>query len=304
MNIRTSWLCACIATVACGSADAKPPSPAAAPVVAPQSVPAVDPTVAEAPGHVGVLLPAAAIDLAPGYDGELEAVSVRVGDWVAAGAQVARFDPSAATEALAMARAEVKVAQGEAAQASAMARHAGKRLATERVLVEQGISAAVAIDDAQADRARHGAASSSAAGRIAGAKARVEQLERQLQQMTLVAPFAGQVSIIHREAGAIAGPSKPVLRLVDTSRSFVRFAVPPEDALQFPKGQSVEVVVEGSATPLPATVRDVSPEVDAPSGKVFVEAEIAAAAVGQARPHSAAWVRVASSRSVTQTVGR
>jgi multidrug resistance efflux pump len=206
---------------------------------------------------------------------------------------VARFDPAAAREALAMAQAEVRVAQGEAAQASAMARHASRRLATERVLVEQGISAAHEIDDAAADRARHGAASSSAAGRIAGAKARVLQLERELSQTSLVAPFRGQISLVYREAGAQAGPSKPVVRLVDTSSSFVRFAVPPVDVAAFRTGVSVEVVLDGVGVTLAATVRDVAPEVDPPSGKIFVEAEIAAASVPHARPHSPAWVRLA-----------
>ena len=294
--MKTASFVFAMAIVGCRAAE--PAGAAASSAVATPTQPevAIDPTVVTAPGHVGVLMPSASIDLAPSYDGELEKLSVAVGQWVPAGAAVATFDPAAAREALAMARAEVRVAQGEAAQASAMARHAGKRLATERALVEQGISAAHTIDDAQADRARHGAASSSAAGRIAGARARVEQLERQLGQTTLVAPFAGQVSIIYREAGALAGPSKPVVRLVDTSRSFVRFAVPPEQVAGFVRGQSVDVVVEGVAVPLAATVRDVAPEVDAPSGKIFVEAEIAASSVTQARPHSAAWVRLASSR--------
>jgi RND family efflux transporter MFP subunit len=285
---------ACVCILGCRASE----PPAATHAVAPPSAPtaAIDPTVVVAPGHVGVLMPSASIDLAPSYDGELEKLSVAVGQWVPAGAAVASFDPAAAREALAIARAEVEVARGEAAQASAMARHAGKRLATERLLVEQGISAAVNIEDAQADRARHGAAGSSAAGRIAAARARVEQLERELAQTTLVAPFAGQVSIIYREAGALAGPTKPVVRLVDTSRSFVRFAVPPNEIGGFVRGRSVEVVVEGSTTPLAATVRDVAPEVDAPSGKIFVEAEIAEASVSRARPHSAAWVRLASSR--------
>lgn len=288
---------AAIALVSILGCRASEPPAASSTITTPtQPAAAIDPTVVVAPGHVGVLMPSASIDLAPSYDGELERIAVAVGQWVPAGAAVATFDPAAAQEALAMARADVRVAQGEAAQASAMARHAGKRLATERLLVEQGISAAVNIDDAQADRARHGAAGSSAAGRIAAARARVEQLERQLQQTTLVAPFGGQVSIIYREAGALAGPTKPVVRLVDTSRSFVRFAVPPDQVGGFVRGRSVEVVVEGSTTPLAATVRDVAPEVDAPSGKIFVEAEIAAASVTQARPHSAAWVRLASSR--------
>jgi len=279
------------ALVGCAAPEVTPTT-----AVVPASTPA--PALAQPaadPGYVGVVIPAAAVDLAPTYDGEIERIAVAVGQWVEAGAEVARFDPAAAREALAIAQAEVRVAQGEAAQASAMARHAGRRLATARVLVEQGISPAHEIDDAQAERARHGAASSSAAGRIAGAKARVLQLERELAQTSLVAPFRGQISLVYREAGAQAGPSKPVVRLVDTSSSFVRFAVPPVDVAAFRAGAAVEVVLDGVGVTLAATVRDVAPEVDPPSGKIFVEAQIAAASVPYARPHSPASVRLAGS---------
>ncbi len=278
-----------LALAACSASE-----PAAlAPVQAAASKPPTGPEslVTADPGYVGVLLPSAAVDVAPTYEGKLDKVNVKVGQWIEQGAALATFDPSAAREELEMARADVRVAKGEAGQAAAMARHASRRLATERQLFDQGISAMVEVDDAQADRARYGAAGTSAAGRIAAAKARVEQLERMLEETDLQAPFSGQIALVYREAGALASPGKPVVRLISTDKSFVRFAVPPAEAATLRAGAPVDVVVEWLAQPMSATIRDIAPEIDPPTGMVFVEAELAASAVPNARPHSPAWVR-------------
>lgn len=274
----------------CGADEAETVAPIS-PAAASKAPGGHESLVTPDPGFVGVLMPSAAIDLAPTYEGKLDKVNVKVGQWVELGAAVATFDASAAREELEMARAEVRIAQGEAGQAAAASRHASRRLATERELFAQGISAADAVDDAQADRAQAGAAGTSASGRIAGAKARVEQLERQLEETDLAAPFSGQIALVYREGGAVASPGKPVVRLISTDRSFVRFAVPPSEAGRLQAGAAVDVIVEWLAQPLPATIRDIAPEIDPPTGMVFFEAELAPSAIPNARPHSPAWVR-------------
>lgn len=276
---------------ACGGGSTSTTTATAVTTTTPAST-ATTSLVSDDPGFVGVLMPSAAIDLAPTYEGKLDKLHVKIGQWVVQGSAVATFDPSAAREELEMARAEVRVAKGEAGQAAALARHAGRRLAVEKQLFEQGISPASAIDDAAADRARAGAAGSSASGRIAAAKARVEALERQLEETDLAAPFSGQVALVYREAGAVAGPAKPVLRLISTEKSFVRFAVPPAAVSTLRPGATVDVVVEWLAQPMEATIRDFAPQIDQPTGMVFVEAELAPSSVPNARPHSPAWVKL------------
>ncbi|MEM6996090.1 MAG: efflux RND transporter periplasmic adaptor subunit [Myxococcota bacterium] len=248
------------------------------------------PIVDADPGYAGVVLPSVAVDLAPTYEGKIEALHVAVGQRVVVGAPVATFDPAAAQEALEIARAEVRIAKGAAGEAAAAAKHARQRLATEQSLFAQGITAADNVSSARADRAQAGAASSSAAGQIAAAKARVEQLERQLQDMALTAPFTGTVAAVYREGGALASPAQPVLRLIDTHKSFVRFAVPPADRTDLAVGRLVDVQLDWVDTPLTATVRDIAPEIDAPTGMIFVEAELTPDSVGKTVPNSPVWV--------------
>lgn len=276
--------------VACQSSD--PPRPAAstaAPV--PRSTEANDQVVDATPGFVGVVLPSAAVDVAPAFEGKLDTIDVAVGETVARGQSVATFDPTAAREALEMAKAELRTAKGQASEAAASARHAARKLKTDRELYQQGILAEQSVDDSAADRARAGAATTTAGGRIAAAKARIEQLERQLEDTSLAAPFAGTVSVVYLEAGALANARKPVLRLIGNDGAFVRFAVPPAELATLTLGSVVQVSIEDEDVQVQAVVRKISPEVDAPTGLVFLEAEVAGKDAHRVRPNSKAWVR-------------
>lgn len=256
------------------------------------AVSTTDAIVSPDPGFVGVVLPAASVDVAPAFEGKLDTVDVAVGEEVELGSTLATFDPVAAEEALKMAKAELKMAKGQASEAAASARYAARKLKTDRELYEQGIIAEQNVSDAAADRARAGAATTSAGGRIAAAKARVEQLERQLDDTSLVAPFAGTVAVVYLESGALAAAHKPVLRLISNDGAFVRFAVPPSEVQSLVLGTTVDVSIEGEDVEVVATVRQISPEVDAPTGMVFIEAEVAGKDADRVRPNSKAWVRV------------
>lgn len=260
---------------------------AAAPATQPRSG-----ALVEAPaGWVGVILPAGVADVAPTIEGKIDRIQVTVGDSVEKGAALATFDPSAAREALAIAKGDLKAAQGMVAEASAMAGHARRRLVAERKLFAKGITAADDVSAANADRRKAGGAASSAMGQVASARARIEMLERQLKETSLAAPFSGRVALVYRENGALAGPAQPVVRLIDTSKSYVRFAVPPADAAALGVGHTLDVIVDGLPRTLRAHVRHVAPQVDAATSLVFLEAQIVAADASLVPPQSPAWVR-------------
>jgi len=288
MTMIHRWLFALLFVCACASDGAPPAQPVAAETVRKT---ADDRLVEPPPGWVGVLLPAGATDVAPTVEGKIDRIQVAVGQSVEKGTALATFDPAAAREALAMAKAELKAAQGAVAEASAMARHARRRLATEKKLYARGITAADEVSAANADRQKAGGAAASAAGQVAAARARIQQLERQLTETSLAAPFAGRVALVYRENGSLAGPSHPVVRLIDTSKAYVRFAVPQTEAPTIAVGHSVDVVVDGLPRPLRAHVRHLAPEVDAATGLVFLEAEIVATDAKLVTPQSPAWVR-------------
>ena len=281
--------------VAFGCDEVETPEPKTAPEPTEPDPVIEDPIVDADPGYAGVVLPSLVVDVAPSYAGKLDKVHVSVGQKIEKGAKVATFDPAAAREALAMARAELKVAKGHAGEAAAAARHARRRLHAEQELFSQGITAADNVASAQADRAQAGAASTSAAGAIAGAKAKIEQLERQLEEMDLTAPFSGTVATVYRESGAQASPAQPVFRLIDTSQSFVRFAIPPEDRPSIMVGTILDVTLDWDPTPLSAVVRDIAPEVDAPTGMIFIEAELTTESVTRAVANAPVWVSLPAS---------
>ena len=216
---------ALVLCVVLGCDEAEAPQPTVAAEASEPELVIEDPIVDADPGYAGVVLPSTVADVAPTYEGKLEAVHVSVGQKIDKGTKLATFDPAAAREAIAIAQAELEVARGRAGEAAAAARHARKRLATEQELYSQGITAADNVTSAQADRAQAGAASATAAGAIAGAKARIEQLERQLEDMDLTAPFSGTVATRMEDGLAQKGPqSEPSerLRLSATAKRLLR----------------------------------------------------------------------------------
>ncbi len=275
---------------ACGSANAEAGQGLAREASEPK-VGTTDAIVDADPGFVGVVLPASSVDVAPTFEGKIDTLDVVVGQEVTLGETLATFDPAAAQEALKMAKAELKMARGQASEAAASSRYAARKLKTDRELFEQGIIAEQNVSDAAAERARAGASTTSAAGRIAAAKAQIEQLERQLDDTSLVAPFAGTVAVVYLESGALAAAQKPVLRLISSDGAFVRFAVPPAQVARLALGSVVQVRIDGEDLEVAATVREIAPEVDTPTGMVFMEAEVAGKDGDRVRPNSKAWVR-------------
>lgn len=260
---------AAVVAVACGAPEA-PVSSGAPPLVA--APPAGRPAVPGCPRYVAVMSARQSAALAPRVEGALREVRVRAGDVVAAGEVVATIDDSAAREQLAMARAEVRAARASLMQAGRALRRARRMRRVERRMVRQGFSAAeegeaaeLAFVTAQADREK-------AAAAVEQTRVRLGQLERQLGDAALRAPFSGTVAARYRDPGALVGPGVPVVRLVDASALWVRFAVPlAEVGLLAPRSE-VAVLLDGSRAVLLATVEKVAPEVDPPSQMVFVEA--------------------------------
>jgi HlyD family secretion protein len=200
--------------------------------------------------------------------GRLLAVSPHEGDVVAAGADLARLDDaelaarreqSAAQVAAATARLaelEAGTRPEEKAQAEAERREAGERLADAerdldrtRTLVEGGASPREALDKAQTARDVASQRVEQTAQQvtllkngprreqIAAQRAVVEQARAALAasdvalgRAALRAPFAGVISVRHREPGEVVAPGAPVLTLLERDDRWVRIYVP-EDRL-------------------------------------------------------------------------
>ncbi len=254
---------------------------------------------------LGVVLPSRTVELTAEVGGRVLSVEVRPGDAVAAGRVLAVLDTADVRRRLDAERA-----------ALAAARLDQRRLELELARAEQELGRLERLDGLVAQRDLD-----AAAFRVEDTRARVElaaaeherveagvgRLADELGRSEIRAPFAGTVALRHVDPGAVVEPGAPVVRLLGGEEPFVRFAVPPERAGDLAPGDRVRVELDGGdggaggPPALRATIRQVSPEVDAAAAMVFVEAHLEAPAA--AAPGAAARVSLAGVRDAPSCLG-
>ena len=82
---------------------------------------------------------------------------------------------------------------------------------------------------------------------LAQAEAALARIEAQLAQSTISAPFAGTVTIRHREPGEAVAPGGPVLTLQNLDHRWVRIYVPGDEVGRLSLGQCATIVSDGFA---------------------------------------------------------
>lgn len=196
--------------------------------------------------------------------GRIEAIAVREGDRVEAGAELARLDRAETLARREQAAAQVagarallrelksgfrseEVAQARAARDAALERHqdAQRDLERTRRLLEGGAVSQEAYDKArlaldvaknQHEQAEEQVKMLEAGPRrerieaqraaVAQAEAAVRALDAALAHMTIRAPFDGVVTVRHREPGEIVPPGSPVLTVMNPDDRWVRIYIP------------------------------------------------------------------------------
>lgn len=259
------------AAVACGCT--KPPAPEAADE---ESAPlTVDCEAARAEaGHdradlrgvVGVA-PEFQATVAAAVSGRVKTLSVRAGQHVAAGAEIATID---APEARATA------GEGDAGHGAAAAELAGANAALARAqrLVERGIAPQRDLDDATARRA-------TAVASLAAANARQQLGNRQRSAGRVVAPISGVVLTVSRRVGELVDgtANTPLVEIADTSHLEVRADVPA--AVLVKLGAATHATVSIDALPgqsFPGDIVYLSPAVDPVTGLGQIRATVTTAA--------------------------
>lgn len=202
-------------------------------------------------------------DLGFNVPGRIESVTAREGDRVAGGAALARLDAAELEARRTAAMAQVEAARAmlaeleagtrreEVARGRAGARAAAQRaeearrdLERSRTLFEGGAISREALDRAETQFEVASAALEQAReevqlletgprperitaqrATVASAEAAVRQVEAGLADATIRAPFAGRVTIRHREPGETVQPGQPVITLMDPDDRWVRIYV-------------------------------------------------------------------------------
>jgi len=247
--------------------------------VASASAPPGAPAVPGAPtsDFLGVVLARASVDLAARFDGRIRAVHVRLGDVVPAGASVASLDIPTLRFDLNMAEAEAHAAEVAQSRAAVELTQAEERLGRRRALSAEALATGEDLAAATYQQRLAEVQVQSARAQLAGKRARVGQLRKNTDDTEIRAPFDGIVAARYVDPGANVTAATPIVRLLSARDFFVRFAVPEESAARLSVGASVGVSLGGAA--LHGAVDKVSPEVDAASRMIIVEARLDAASL-------------------------
>jgi RND family efflux transporter MFP subunit len=222
------------------------PARQVAPVATASAPPAVDAPPKEV-GFIGVMLAGEWVQVEPNITARVERLFVKPGEEIRAGATLAQLDVRSMKQ-------ELSVARSSASEASL-------RLARRQRLVKSAIAA---ITPEELDNARFDAAKE---------RARAESLARSVAEGTVVAPFSGVVTDQYLTQGALAGPGKPIVRILGRAPPRVRFAIP-EDRVRSVMADMPVFIQAPPDVNVTGSIRNVTPEVDNASGMSYATASV------------------------------
>lgn len=188
--------------------------------------------------------------------GELQGLTVREGDRVKAGQEIARIDP---TEA----RARLRQAQQQADAAKSQVDINQRQFTNNRALVDQGFISATALVTSQASLQ---AAQSSYQAAVSAA----DVARKGLEDTVLRSPISGLVSQRLAQPGERVAVDGRVIEVVDLSRLELEALLSPADSVAVRVGQTAKLTIEGSTQAVPATVVRINPSAQAGSRTVPV----------------------------------
>ena len=188
--------------------------------------------------------------------GELQGLTLREGDSVKAGQEVARIDP---TEA----RARLRQAQQQADAAKSQVDINQRQYNNNRALVDQGFISTTALVTSQASLE---AAQSSYQAAVSAA----DVARKALEDTVLKSPISGLVAQRLAQPGERVPIDARIIEVVDLSRLELEALLTPADSVGVRVGQKAQLTVEGASAPVQATVVRINPSAQAGSRTVPV----------------------------------
>jgi HlyD family secretion protein len=206
--------------------------------------------------------------LSPREPGFVEALAVKEGDQVKAGALLFRLDVNRSNATLNKARA-ANAATGQVSAAAAQGvREARAALDLARVtlsrseaLLKSGYAPKAKVDEDRANmraaeaRLRTAQAQAAAASQQTGASgADVALASEQAQDRAVVAPADGRIEQVYRRPGELAGAGDPVVALLPPANIKLKFFAPEQMLAQLKLGEIIDVSCDGCEKGLTAKI--------------------------------------------------
>lgn len=200
------------------------------------------------------------IDIATKIAGRIVEVIPREGDWVDAGAVVARLDKDQIEAQLRQAEAEaLKATQALAAvQAQVVSRRAELTLADQEVkrfssLVEKGYTPREKMDQLRQQFASAEAALNAAIAQVDQAKAAIKSADAQVEQTrtvladaTIKSPVRGRVQYRLIEPGAVLAAGGRIVTMLDLSDVYMTIFLPAQEAARLTIGDEARVILDAA----------------------------------------------------------
>lgn len=241
----TRWMLAGIVAVAVG-ACAGEPEHGAAPELAPVNVSVTESWSSRADNaYPARVVSVQEADVSTRMAGTVSRIPVQVGDRVGQGALLASLDDQDVRARISAAQAQLELARRTYERVSA--------------LEADGAASANEKDQAQA--------------RLSSAQAMVEEARAQAAYVEIRAPFAGVVTARMADAGDLAAPGQPLVRLAGSGVKVVaELAAGRAGSLKAGDGVRIEAQTDdGRAVEVPGTVSRVVPALDRASRRFQVE---------------------------------
>jgi HlyD family secretion protein len=242
--------------------------------------------------------------------GQLTSLAVRRGDQVKSGAPLFSQDQATEAANVNQAKAQLTQAQAQLANlatgkrppeiavieaqlrdAETKRKLSAAQLARQESLVAKGFVSVQTLDEARTQLARDQAnvaqmnaqlatarlpagrsqERAAAQAQVGAAQAALSQSAIRLEQKSQLAPVTGLVQDTYYRSGEWADPGKPIVSILPPENIKVRFFVPEARLNSLQAGQTVAVHCDGCPSPLPATIRFVSPTAEYTPPVLFSE---------------------------------
>lgn len=224
--------------------------------------------------------------LAPPSGGQIASLPVKKGDHVRQGQVLLQLWNDDTRAQLRVAQRDALAARATAEEVCVAARVARRDADRLSVLLERGLVATDAAEQAKGDAESREAACRAATQNIKVAQARIEQAEAMLERTLLRAPFDGIVAEINGEIGEFVTPSPvgiptpPAVDVVDISCIYVAAPIDEVDAPRIRQGMQARVTLDAfRGRTFSARVRRVAPyvlDLEKQARTVEIEAELEA----------------------------